>query len=69
MAMCPETSISEIVRHSVIMTSFVFGMMTLVDYINVVTGGRLGAVLGRGPALSRSSTSRCGPGISAVGVI
>lgn len=38
----------EIIRHALVVTAFVFAMMTLIDYLNVVTRGRFESFLRRG---------------------
>lgn len=43
--MHPEASLAEILRHALLVTGFVFAMMTIVDYLNVITEGKLGMAL------------------------
>ncbi|MDD5557437.1 MAG: putative manganese transporter [bacterium] len=43
-----EATIGELVRHAILVSAFVFAMMTIVDYANVLSRGRLGAILRRG---------------------
>ncbi len=46
--MHPEASVGEIIRHALVVTAFVFAMMTIVDYMNVITRGGLESFLRRG---------------------
>jgi hypothetical protein len=48
MEMHGDASLFEIIRHALVVTAFVFAMMTCIDYLNVMTRGGLESFLRRG---------------------